>query len=171
MASDRVPSTMKLPPFQALLDAHGRDVHRFLLATVGPGAADDCYQETWLAALRAYPRLRHATNLRAWILTIAHRKTIDHFRARRRQPMPVEGFAERAVLRDGALAEAETVNGRSDLWEHVRALPPKQRTAVALRYVFDAGYADIAATMDTTEEAARRNVHEGLKRLRTEYTP
>jgi DNA-directed RNA polymerase specialized sigma24 family protein len=43
--------------------------------------------------------------------------------------------------------------------------------AVALRYVFDAAYADIAATMGTTEEAARRNVHEGLKRLRTEYTP
>ena len=35
-----------------LLDTHGRDVHRFLIALVGPEAADHCYQETWLAGLR-----------------------------------------------------------------------------------------------------------------------
>lgn len=169
MPGSTVASIVNLPPFQALLDAHGRDLHRFLVATVGRGAADDCYQETWLAALRAYPRLRDATNLRGWLFTIANRKTIDHFRARRRDPIPVEEFAERAVLCDGALAQAETANGTSGLWEQVRALPPKQRTAVALRYVIDAPYADIAAVMGTSEEAARRNVHEGLKRLRTEY--
>jgi DNA-directed RNA polymerase specialized sigma24 family protein len=57
------------------------------------------------------------------------------------------------------------------VWRHVRALPAKQRTALALRYVADAAYAEISAVMGTTEEAARRNVHEGLKRLRTEYQP
>src|ERR1700746_3937059 len=66
--------SVNLPPFQALLDAHGRDVHRFLVATVGGVDADDCYQETWLAALRAYPRLEDAANVRAWLFTIAHRK-------------------------------------------------------------------------------------------------
>ena len=80
---------MRLPPFQALLDAHGRDVHRFLIAQVGPVDADDCYQETWLAALRAYPQLRDASNLRSWILTIAHRKAIDHVRSRARRAVPV----------------------------------------------------------------------------------
>ena len=60
MASRSVRSRVELPPFQALLDAHGRDVHRFLMRDVGPVDADDCYQETWLAALRAYPRLRDA---------------------------------------------------------------------------------------------------------------
>ena len=51
----------------------------------------------------------------------------------------------------------------------MRELPGKQRTAVALRFVADAAYAEIAAVMGTSEEAARRNVHEGLKRLRKEY--
>jgi len=59
-----VKSTVNLPPFQQLLDAHARDVHRFLVALVGRTDADDCYQDTWLAALRAYPRLRDASNLR-----------------------------------------------------------------------------------------------------------
>src|SRR5437763_16950315 len=86
-----------LPPFQQLLDAHGRDVHRFLVASVGRIDADDCYQETWLAALRAYPRLRDAANLRSWIFTIAHRKVIDHVRARRRVAVPVGHVPEPAT--------------------------------------------------------------------------
>ena len=68
---------MSLPPFQRILDAHAPQVQRFLVAAVGRDDADDCFQETFLSALRAYPRLRHRTNLRAWVLTIAHRKAID----------------------------------------------------------------------------------------------
>lgn len=156
---------MALPPFQRLIDAHARDVHRFLTATVGPAAADDCYQETWLAALRAYPRLRDASNLRGWLLTIAHRKALDHFRACRRAAVAV------GDLDEGALgpAPARPPAPDGDLWAQVRRLAPKQRLALALRFAADAGYTEIAAAMGTSEEAARRNVHEGLKRLRQEY--
>jgi RNA polymerase sigma factor (sigma-70 family) len=152
---------VNLPPFQQLLDTHGRDVHRFLLATVGHGAADDCYQETWLAALRAYPRLRDASNLRSWILTVAHHKAIDHIRAGKRAAVPV------ADVPTGSTGPAELRD--PELWELVRQLPNKQRAAIALRFVADAAYAEISAVMGTSEEAARRNVHEGLKRLRLEY--
>jgi RNA polymerase sigma factor (sigma-70 family) len=152
-----------LPPFQELIDAHGSDVHRFLVAMVGRTAADDCYQETWISALRAYPRLRDAANLRGWLLTIAHRKAIDQVRARARRPMPVGDVPEQPA------PEPASYNGQDDLWRLVRELPPKQRTAIALRYVFDAAHADIASVMGTSEDAARRNVFEGLKRLRTEY--
>ncbi len=152
---------MSLPPFQRLIDAHGRDVHRFLAATVGRHDADDCFQETWLSALRAYPRLRDGANLRSWIFTIAHHKAIDNVRAQRRQPVAVASVPERPAT---APPEPD-----EELWARVRELPPKQRTAIALRFVSDAAYAEIAAVMGTTEEAARRNVHEGLKRLRMEY--
>jgi RNA polymerase sigma factor (sigma-70 family) len=154
-----------LPPFQQLLDAHGRDVHRFLVATVGRTDADDCYQDTWLAALRAYPELKSDKNLKSWILTVAHHKAIDHIRARARHATPVPETPERAA----AQAEGTLGGERPELWEQVRSLPPKQRTALALRFVADAGYGEISTVMETSEEAARRNVHEGLKRLRTEY--
>ena len=156
---------MTLPPFQKLLDAHGHDVHRFLVATVGRSDADDCYQETWLAALRAYPRLRDASNLRSWILTVAHHKAIDHVRARQRQAVPVADVPEQATATP-APAERD-----QELWVRVRELPSKQRAAIALRFVADARYAEISSVMGTSEEAARRNVHEGLKRLRLEYQP
>jgi len=164
MAAKRVSSAVRLPPFQVLLDAHGADVHRFLIATVGRTDADDCYQETWIAALRAYPRLRDASNLRSWVLTIAHRKAIDHLRARSRRAVPVGAPVGLDAPAPGAEPQIAT-----DLWERVAALPDKQRTAVALRYVADAAYADVAAVMQTSEEAARRNVHEGLRRLRKDY--
>jgi RNA polymerase sigma factor (sigma-70 family) len=161
---------MTLPPFQTVLDAHGRDVHRFLVATVGRVDADDCYQETWLAALRAYPRLRNASNLRSWILTVANHKAIDHLRSRQRRPVPVADVPDDAGQSATASHErSDVLDGQSDLWEQVRTLPAKQRTAITLRYVADAAYAEISALMGTSEEAARRNVHEGLKRLRTEY--
>ncbi len=170
---------MTIPPFQALLDAHGRDVHRFLTATVGRSDADDCYQDTWLAALRAYPRLHDARNLRSWIFTVAHRKAIDHANARRRRAIPVAELPEgRAAsghplpgpaVAGGPAADPTAADGRPELWEQVRRLPPKQRTAIALRFIADAAHAEIAQVMGISEEAARRNVHEGLKRLRTEY--
>src|SRR5918994_4116912 len=84
---------MPLPPFQAALEEHRDAVARFLVASVGPHEADDCLQETLIAALRAYPRLRPGSNVRAWMLTIARNKAFDLHRARTRLPVPV-GSAE-----------------------------------------------------------------------------
>jgi RNA polymerase sigma factor (sigma-70 family) len=157
---------MQLPPFQTLLDAHGRDVHRFLIATIGREEADDCYQETWLAAMRAYPRLSDARNLHGWILTVAHRKALDRLRARKRAPVAVAAVPETPTTDAPRAVETDP-----KLWEAVRGLPPKQRTAVAMRFVADAGYAEISTAMGISQDAARRNVHEGLTRLRKEYRP
>jgi RNA polymerase sigma factor (sigma-70 family) len=153
-----------LPPFQTLLDSHGRDVQRFLIANVGPVDADDCWQETWLSALRAYPSLKEASNLRAWVFTIAHHKVIDHVRACGRRAIPV---AEAAALASVDTAPA-TALPDEQLWSSVAQLPDKQRTAVTLRFLIDSSYGEIADVMGISEEAARRNVHEALKRLRKE---
>jgi RNA polymerase sigma factor (sigma-70 family) len=151
----------ELPPFQALLDEHSRDVLGFLIAAVGPQEAEDCFQETLVAALRSYPRLDDDGNLRGWLLTIAHRKAIDHHRANGRKPIPVAEVPE--VATENGLPEPD-----QGLWEAVEALPPKQRAAVALRYGSDLPHAEIAAALGCSPEAARRSLHEGLKRLRKE---
>ena len=151
---------MALPPFQVLIDAHAEAVHRFLVASAGAGAADDCFQETFIAALRAYPRLRSASNLRAWLFTIARNKAMDHHRARRRAPVPVAELPERPAAPD----RPESPDG--DLWAAVAALPEKQRAAVTLRFVSDLSHREIGEVLGCSDAAARRSVHEGLKRLR-----
>ena len=153
---------MSLPPFQALLDSHGAVVHRFLVASVGPVDADDCFQEACIAALRAYPELESDANLRGWLLRIAQRKALDAHRARARRPLPSGDLPEQAV------APVEPIDGEPLLWAQVRALPEKQRMAVFLRSVADLSYTEVGAALDCSQDAARRNVHEGLKRLRQE---
>ena len=166
MPRPRVLSEVTLPPFQELLDAHGPDVFRFLAATVGAVEAEDCFQETWISALRAYPRLRERSNLRAWIFTVAHRKALDHVRASRRRAEPVGDALERVAAEKVVPASED---GLPEVWASVRTLPAKQRTAIALRFLAGSSHAEIAAVMGSSEEAARRNVHEGLSRLRKEY--
>ena len=158
----------RLPPFQRFLDAHSADVLRYLVASVGRHDADDAFQETFLSALRAYPRLSAGSNLRGWVLTIAHRKAIDVHRARGRNPVPV------AEIHDGAQrspppGEGEG-EGEGDHWERVRALPARQRDVLTLRYAADLTHAEIASALGCTEEAARRAAADGLKNLRKELT-
>ena len=159
--------SVRLPAFQSLLDVHGSDVYRFCVAMVGAVDADDCFQETWIAALRAYPKLRRADNLRAWLFRIAQNKAIDAHRARSRRPVPVDSVPELAAP-PPAVGGAE--DSEPELWARVRELPPKQRTAVFCREVLGMPYAELALLLECSEDAARRNVHEGLKRLRKEYS-
>jgi RNA polymerase sigma factor (sigma-70 family) len=147
-------------PFQRFLDEHRDIVFRFLVASVGRDAADDCFQETFLSAMTAYPRLRAGSNHRAWVLTIAHRKALDHHRARARHAIPVQDVPEVAVY-DAPPRDDEA-------WARVRELPPKQRAALLLRYAGDLSHAEVAAALGCSEEAARRSAHEGLKKLRLE---
>ena len=155
--------TVTLPPFQTLLDEHAADVHRFLVASVGPHDGADCFQETVISALRAYPDLRHADNLRGWLFTIAHRKVVDHARRVGRNAVPVADPPEVVVA-----ADELRLDGDAALLAAVRQLPPKQRTAVVQRYLLDRSYAEVAAVVGCSEDAARQNVRAGLQRLRQE---
>ncbi len=149
-----------LPPFQRFLDAEREVVWRYVVSVVGRGEADDVFQETFMAALRAYPTLQKQRdhNLRGWVLTIAHRKALDHFSATRRRATPTDALPDVPTY-DTELPDHE-------LWQRVHDLPAKMRTAVTLRYAGDLTHAEIAQAMGTSEDAARRNTFEGLKRLR-----
>ena len=153
-----------LPPFSLFLEEHRDAVYRFLWASVGPDEADDCFQETFLSALRAYPRLSGDSNLRAWVMRIAQRKVLDAHRSRRRRPQPGSEPGEAAAVTEAGTSEP-------GLWSAVTRLPAKQRAAVVHRFVNDLAYADIGEVIGCTEEAARQNVRAGLRRLRKEWSP
>ena len=144
-------------PFQRFLDEHRAPVLAFLRAMVGPVDADDCFQETFMAALRNYESLDGA-NPRGWVMTIARNKAIDHHRARARRAVPKADLPE--------VPAPPPAEHDPELWSAVGELPEKQRTAVALRFAADLRYREVAFAMETSEEAARRNVHEALRTLR-----
>ena len=149
------------PPFERVVALYGPGLLRYCRAQAGAERAEDCFQETMLAALRAYGDVRDVGALRSWLYSIAARKVIDSHRAGVRAPQPVADAAMLAVA-------PEPVFRDPALWALVGHLPEKQRQAVMLRYCGDLSHREIAAVMATTEAAARRNVFEGLGRLRRE---
>jgi RNA polymerase sigma factor (sigma-70 family) len=155
---------VELPPFTDFLEEHKGTVYRFLMAAVGPHEADDAFQETFVAALRAYPRLTDASKLDRWVLRIASRKAIDHHRAAGRRAIPSGDLPEQAAP-PGGRPELD-----GDLRAAVASLPPKQRVAVVHRHVLDRSYADVADVMGISEEAARANVYQGVRKLREQMT-
>ena len=132
------------------------------MATAGANEADDAFQETFIAALRAYPRLRPDSNVRGWLLTIAHRKAIDITRAAARRAVPVADVPEHGT--------AQRADGRDlDLVAALAALPRKQREAVAYHYLAGLPYQEVAAIIGGTAEAARRAASDGIAALRKRY--
>jgi RNA polymerase sigma factor (sigma-70 family) len=171
----RVTSTvMTRTPFQAVVDQHAAVVHRYLVAEVGRDRADDVLQETLMAALRGFPDAGELENPRAWLVTIAHRKALDDHRRRTAERRRVAAAA--AVVATAGEAQRDGRDGpgtldEGGLWGAVAGLPPRQRAAVALRYVADLPYADIGPLLDCSEEAARQNVRAALTTLRRTWTP
>jgi len=155
-----------LRPFEEIVAEHGPVVMRVCRALLGSsGAADaqDAWSETFLSALKAYPRLRPRSNVRGWLVTIARRKAIDQIRARARAPRP---SAELPELPDVRAERGAPAPPDAALRAALEALPAKQRGAVVYRYLADLPYAEVAALLGCSEAAARRSAADGIAKLR-----
>ncbi len=139
-------------------------VMRVVRVLLGPGDAADAWSDTFLAALEAYPRLRPDSNVRGWLVTIAHRKAIDHLRAAGRAPSPSDHLPEPPP------AEVVDTDRDPDLWDALEALPFKQRAAVAYHHLAGLPYVEVGVLIDSSEVAARRSASDGIASLRRTYT-
>ena len=150
------------PPFETIVAAHGATVLRVCRAILSPVDADDAWSETFVAAMKAYPGLPVDANVQACLVTIAHRKAIDVTRAVARRArldadLPAAGIAPAADHRD------------LDLADSLARLPLKQKQAVAYHYLAGLSYADVAAVLGGTTDAARRAAADGIATLRRTY--
>lgn len=155
-----MPTATDHAPFQSFYVAHRAGVLRLLVGMVGPDEAQDCYQETWLMALRAWPPADVDGRLDSWALTIAHRCALDRLRNRGTE-FAVAQLPEQA-RDDELLAACEP----DELWDAVRALAPKRRAAIVLRIVLDQSHAQAAEVLGCSEDAARRNYADAIAELR-----
>lgn len=147
-------------PFERVVTDHGATVLRVCRAVLGPVDADDAWSETFLAALRAYPDLPADANVEAWLVTIAHRKSVDVVRRAARHAVPVADLPDSAVV--GASRDL-------DLWAALAALPDKQRRSVAYHHLGGLPYEEVAALLGGTAAAARRASADGVAALRRTY--
>jgi RNA polymerase sigma factor (sigma-70 family) len=150
-------------PFEEIVAQHGPTVLRVCRAVLAHPDAEDAWSETFLAALRAYPELDDGANIEAWLVTIAHHKAVDALRAQSRRPTPVAEIAE------ASSATSPWEPPEDNLWSALRALPAKQRQAVAYHHVAGLSYAEVATIIGGSTDAARRAAHDGIRSLRRRY--
>jgi RNA polymerase sigma factor (sigma-70 family) len=147
-----------IPTFERFYEEHRSEVLRLLRRRLGADRAEDAFQETFLRALRAYGRLGHGENLRAWVLTIAQNVALDTLRRTRLTTELVETGTD-----DQAPAYAE-------LAELTDGLGAKERAAVVLRYGYDLSYDQIASVLGSSPDAARQAASTGVRRIRRRLT-
>jgi RNA polymerase sigma factor (sigma-70 family) len=147
--------------FEAVVSDHGAAVLRVCRAVVGPDDADDAWSETFLSAMKAYPELPADANVEAWLVTIAHRKAVDVTRARARRAIPTDHLPE--------TPSAPGAERDDDLADALIGLPDKQKRAVAYHYLAGLPYAEVAAVLGGSTDAARRAAADGIATLRRTY--
>jgi RNA polymerase sigma-70 factor (ECF subfamily) len=154
-------SAVVLPPFWSLVEAHGDELLVHARRMAGDAHGEDVLQDALLRALRAYPQLRHAEHLRAWLYRVTTTTALDHLRARRRE-----------VLTDEPPVSVSEPEHYDDSFERlIGALPETARAALRLRFVEDLDYDRIAVRLGCSAVAARQRVSTALRTLRTQGIP
>jgi RNA polymerase sigma-70 factor (ECF subfamily) len=152
-------SPRPLPPFWSLVEAHGDELLAHARRMAGPDHAEDVLQDALLRALRAYPRLRHADHLRAWLYRVTTTTAIDAHRSRRRE-QPVAEVPVAAVEDDLPGDDFEAL---------IAPLPEASRVALRLRFVDDLDYDGVAAALGVSTVAARQRVSTAVRSLRERH--
>ena len=162
---------LKLPaPFEQIMQRHEREIMRYLLRVSGHREdAADLFQETWLRAYRAYPRLEPTSDVQPWLYAIAVNLTRNRARdGARRARVIVAEHKENPATSSKAPAHAESDGFAAlHLRELLSALPARQREAIHLRYFAGLDYAGIASVMGCSQDNARANVSQAMKKLKT----
>src|SRR4029079_9379885 len=144
--------------FGQLRERRERELFAYALRISGQRAdAEDLYQDTFLAAFRAWPPPRRG-NERAWLYEIATNRAIDRERRAKRIVANGEDLAIAAPERDDVTL--------ADLAGAIETLPAGQRAAFVLRKVQGLPYVEIAIALECTEQAARARVSEALKKVK-----
>jgi RNA polymerase sigma-70 factor, ECF subfamily len=141
----------------AFVRATQADVWRYVVYLAGRGPADDLTQETYLRALRGLRSFRGDTAARVWLLSIARRAVVDHFRRESRRPRIAESLAI-APGSDAVGTVVPDAAGVIVLQALVDRLDPDKRSAFVLTQVSGLSYADAAEVCDVPVGTIRSRV-------------
>jgi RNA polymerase sigma-70 factor, ECF subfamily len=164
------------PPFEEALGRHEHEIMRFLLrVTRDRNDALDLFQETWLRAYRAYPKLDSEQGLRPWLYRIATNLCRNRARDNLRRSRVISNGDDRAD-REHHLASASdsaSVARGGDgpeavlhLRRAIAGLPHKQGQALVMRKFAGLEYEEIGAELKCSADSARASVYQALKKLK-----
>lgn len=141
---------------------------RYLRVRAG-GEAEDVAAQTWLEAARSLRSFSGGEDdLRAWMFTIARRRTADERRRRRRRPLELVSAQTLGGIAGRRDVEEEAETGRlgdEAVRRIVAALPDDQAEVVLLRVVADLPVEEVARIVGRPPGTVRVMQHRALRRL------
>ena len=147
--------------FRALYEKYQRAVLATAYAVLSDWAvAEDTCQEVFLKVHRNIDRFQAGTNLKAWIVAIAHNTAIDASRRTRRT----------AELPEEVPAEVPDRDARRAFEDLLAPLSPGERVIVTLKDREDLAYQDIARITGKAEGSLRNLVSAALRKMRGALT-
>lgn len=141
---------------------HPRLVGALTLYSGDRGLAEELAQEALARACRAWPRVAAMAAPGAWVHRVAINLAKRHFRRQRLWQAVLRRHAGRAPDDHHDEDVAATLAVRAA----VAALPPRQRTALVLRYYSDLPVAEVAAAMGCAPGTVKALTHKAVARLR-----
>jgi RNA polymerase sigma-70 factor, ECF subfamily len=153
--------------FAVLYDRHADRVYRHILYRVGRVPdCEDLTQQTFLKAWQALGRYR-VTDVPfvAWLLTIAHNNVVSYFRSKRDHVELPEDLPRVDESADPYAAAVQRDQQRL-VRQAIRRLKPEFQQVVAMRYLEDMEYTDIARQIGKKEATVRVMLHRALRDLR-----
>lgn len=131
--------------------------------------AREVFQDTWVRAFERLHTLREPDRLRSWLLSIALNLTRQLGRRPESVGIDGEDVTEPRDSAGGGSAGLERGELRAALARAIAELPRRQREVVRLRVHFEESYAAIGRALGISEENARANFYQGLRRLRARF--
>lgn len=161
---DAVPPTMTLSPTPDFADFYRAEWPRVLsLVYVLSGSAwgaEDIAQDAFLKAHRRWDEVGRYEHPGAWVRTVA----LNLARSRlRRAGAEMRALRRWVGLEASSFPALEPVS--EEFWTAVRALPPRQRDAVALHYAEDRSVKDIAMILGVAESTVKTSLQKGRAAL------
>jgi RNA polymerase sigma-70 factor (ECF subfamily) len=158
------------PTFQEVAEVNLDAVYRYLRQLTGdPHLAEDRTSETFERALRMWSRFdpRRGTAL-GWLVTIARRLALDHFRSDARRRAREQRVAATAEHSSGPPEPPTDLP--ADIAAALGTLTPSEREIVALRILLDLDGAETAATLGISPSACSTQLHRAMTKLRAELS-
>ena len=165
MAQEKIPNYQD---FETLLEKHNREIFVYLWRMLPtPEDAEDCLQDTFLKAYKAFPRLKNHDHLRAWLYKIATNTANTHFKKNRDNTIEITENLPNSNPSIPSQIESKLL--LEEVRSAVEILPKKQRAALMLSKCQHLKYPEIAKVLNISEDSARANVYQALKKLRSQF--
>jgi RNA polymerase sigma-70 factor (ECF subfamily) len=124
---------------------------------------EDVVQRTFYEVWRVHDRYDPQLSLRAWVLSIARKRAIDHLRKRRDVVVPIESMRE--IVGDDGREVADRLVWADEVRSALDKLPDPQRNVIELAYFDGYTQSEIALALDIPLGTVKTRTARGLQRM------